>query len=206
MSPDPFYGVLVAVVGPSGAGKDTLMSLAARHFAPAPDIRFARRIVTRDAVAELEDHESLDEAAFDTAFRDGAFCLTWAAHGLRYALPVKVAEDVAAGRVVVANVSRGCLKVAAASFPGLRVVEITARPDLLLARILARGREDEAAVKARLDRQVALHVPPEAADHVRIDNSGDPAAAGATFVRFLETLRRKPSTLGEPLTALQDAP
>ncbi len=59
--------VLVLVVGPSGAGKDTLIAKA--HDALRDDLRFTfvRRVVTRNAVAALEDHTTMDEAAFTVA-------------------------------------------------------------------------------------------------------------------------------------------
>ncbi len=40
--------MLIVVVGPSGAGKDTLMSYAARRLAHCPDLTFVRRVITRD--------------------------------------------------------------------------------------------------------------------------------------------------------------
>lgn len=40
-------GIMVVVVGPSGAGKDTLMNLAARHFSGRADVHFTRRVITR---------------------------------------------------------------------------------------------------------------------------------------------------------------
>ena len=141
MSPE---GTFVAVVGPSGAGKDTLMARAARHAALDARVRFVRRIVTRDAMVASEDHDSLDEAAFARAQATGAFCLSWTAHGLRYALPRSVQADLRDGRMVVANLSRGALAEAAVVFGTLRVVEVTAEPAILLQRILLRARESGA--------------------------------------------------------------
>lgn len=188
MSPDRARGALVAVVGPSGAGKDTLMSRAAAHPSLHPGIRFARRVVTREALAAAEDHDSLDEAGFARAEAAGAFALVWAAHGLRYGLPAAVRDEAAAGRVVVANLSRRSLAEAVAAFGALHVVEVTAEPGVLLARLSARGREPEATIRDRLARQVVLAVPPEAAGHLRLDNSGDVAAATDRLVEHLNGL------------------
>ena len=44
-------GLLVVVVGPSGAGKDTLMRAAAEHFEGRPDVHFVQRAITRPAEA-----------------------------------------------------------------------------------------------------------------------------------------------------------
>ncbi len=187
-------GVFVAVVGPSGAGKDTLMSRAARHPALDPHVRFARRIVTRAVLVASEDHDSLDEAAFMDAEADGAFCLTWAAHGLRYALPRSVVADLDHGRTVVANLSRRSLGDAVRAFGTLQVVEVTARPEILVERILARGRESQANLQDRLRRQVSLILPPGTSGHLQIDNSGDVETATELFVRHLDRLRRPPGS------------
>ncbi len=181
-------GAFVAVVGPSGAGKDTLMSRAARHSALDPNVRFARRIVTRPALVASEDHDSLDEASFSRAQADGAFALAWNAHGLRYALPRSVNVDLGRGRTVVANLSRRSLADAGAVFGTVWVVEVTARPEVLLERLTARGREGEAAIRNRLERPVSLTLPAEAAGHLRIDNSGDVDSATDVLVDHLNGL------------------
>jgi ribose 1,5-bisphosphokinase PhnN len=49
-------GKLVLVVGPSGAGKDTLLSLARAACADDPTIVFVQRLVTRED-SSAEDNE-----------------------------------------------------------------------------------------------------------------------------------------------------
>ncbi len=181
-------GVFVAVVGPSGAGKDTLMSRAARDEDLDSRVCFARRIVTRDAMVASEDHDTLDEAAFARAEAAGAFCLTWAAHGLRYALPRSAVADLGRGRTVVANLSRRSLGDAADAFGALAVVEVTASPEILLERLSARGRETEATITDRLSRQVPVTLPAGSSSYCRIDNSGDVAVATGLFIRHLNGL------------------
>lgn len=99
-------GALVLVVGPSGAGKDTLMGAAKAALADDPNFVFARRVITRDAMAELEDHDSIDPAGFEAAKAAGAFALSWEAHGLCYGVPIEIDDDIAAGRTLVMNGSR----------------------------------------------------------------------------------------------------
>lgn len=123
--------MLVLVVGPSGAGKDTLLNAAREAFHGDPRVHFARRVITRPADPDGENHEPVTEAEF--AARD--FALSWSAHGLRYGI---AAVDTAP--VVVANVSRGVIAQAAAHH-AVRVIEVTASPELLAARLAARGRE-----------------------------------------------------------------
>ncbi len=188
MLPERPAGAFVAVVGPSGAGKDTLISGAARHPALDQRIHFARRIVTRAALVAFEDHDSLDEAGFARAQAEGAFAIVWVAHGLHYGLPRLLMNDLAAGGTVVANLSRRALNEAAKIFGFLHVVEVTARHEILLARLLARGREPEQTIRDRLRRQVSIELPPLAAGHLLIDNSADVALTTARLVRHLNGL------------------
>lgn len=188
MSPDgpvAKRGVLVAVVGPSGVGKDAIMTAAARHPALDSRVRFARRVVTRVALVASEDHDSLDETGFARAEAAGAFALTWTAHGLRYALPRSVASDVAAGLTVAANLSRRSLGDARVAFGRLCIVEVTARREILLARLAARGRESEDTVRARLLREAPVVVPEATEYHMLLDNSGALDVAAGALVRYL---------------------
>jgi len=145
-------GLLVLVVGPSGSGKDTLLAGAARSLARDERFRFARRIVTRPVAQEALE-EAMDVARFTHAREAGRFALHWEAHGLHYGIPIDIAEDIATGRVVVANVSRAVLAEAASRYASA-VIEVTA-PDAVRAdRLRARGRETAADIAARLARDV----------------------------------------------------
>ena len=75
-------GLFVLVVGPSGAGKDTLLDGARAHAACAQRFHFARRVITRPAGAPGEDHDSQSEADFAQREAQGGFLITWRAHGL----------------------------------------------------------------------------------------------------------------------------
>ncbi len=172
MSPEPAVrsGAFVFVVGPSGAGKDTLLTGAKERLADDERFVFVRRTVTRP-VGPWEHHDSLTPEDFDAAATRGDFLLTWAAHGLSYGVPATAGARVAAGDVVVCNGSRGALPAARAAFPGMTLVLITAPRAVRLARLTARGRDGDVA--ERLDR-LAEEDFAVTADLV-IDNSGDPA-------------------------------
>ena len=173
--------MLVLVVGPSGAGKDTLLAGAKAALAADPRFRFVRRVITRPADAGHEDHEAVTAAAF--AQRD--FALEWQAHGLSYGIPADIAGDLARGMTVVASVSRNVIEQAAAQF-AVRVLEVTAPPDVLAARLAMRGREGAADIAARLSRTVAL---PDGPAVARIVNDGTPEQGIAQLVaRLLATV------------------
>lgn len=169
-------GVFVVVVGPSGAGKDTLLDGARAHFGPADDVLFVERVVTRPADASSERHRSMDAAAFDAAEARGAFAVSWYAHGLRYGIPAAVDEHVRAGRVAVANGSRAALPAFAERYQNLLVVNVIAERAVLAERLLARGRECRSVIEARLDRASTQRVDARHGRLVTIDNSGSPEA------------------------------
>ena len=121
--------MLILVVGPSGAGKDTVLSLARVALAEDPRFRFVRRVITRPADAGGEDHE----AVTDSTFAERPFALQWQAHGLRYGIPADIVADLKRGIRVVANVSRGIIAEAAERFAA-RVIVITAPVDVLAQR------------------------------------------------------------------------
>src|SRR4051812_42383259 len=95
-------GRMIAVVGPSGAGKDTLMAHAARFFEDRDDIIFVRRIITRDPAAGGEEHDGVSEAEFEALESAGRFAVSWQAHGLRYGIPAETRDAVDKGRIVIA--------------------------------------------------------------------------------------------------------
>ncbi len=175
--------MLVLVVGPSGAGKDTLLDFARTVLMDDPAIRFVRRAITRPADAGGEAHDALSTEAFAAKRDAGGFALHWEAHGLYYGLPADIAADIAAGRIVVANVSRAIIAQAASKFP-LLVIEITAPPEVLARRLAVRRRESEADIAGRLSRSVPL--PPD----IRVETIVNDTTPEAGATRLIGSLIR----------------
>lgn len=146
-------GRLVLVVGPSGAGKDTLLRLAQAACADDHDIVFPRRIVTRASSAD-EDNIALGPDEFARAREHGDFAVHWDAHGHSYALPLEINDDIRAGRAVVVNVSRTVIAALRQNYANVVVVAITAPPDVLAQRLAARARHSDGNIADRLARSV----------------------------------------------------
>ncbi|MCU0856331.1 MAG: AAA family ATPase [Rhodobacteraceae bacterium] len=148
-------GRLIAVVGPSGVGKDTVIDAL---MAATPGLVRARRVIT---------------AEFERRRATGEFVLWWDAHGLRYGIPRAIVERLDDGADVIANLSRGALPDARRIFRGMVVLTLTARPEVLAARLAGRGRETAEDIAERLARADGFTV--SGPDVVTLDNSGTPA-------------------------------
>jgi ribose 1,5-bisphosphokinase len=146
-------GRLVLVVGPSGAGKDTLIGLAKAALADDRTIVFVRRIVTREASA-FEDNEQVSPEAFRQALAQDAYAMHWEAHGHCYALPRAIDDEIRAGRTLIANVSRTVIGAARRAYAEVAVVSITAPPQVLAERLAMRARGSDGKIEQRLGRTV----------------------------------------------------
>ncbi|MGY4827070.1 phosphonate metabolism protein/1,5-bisphosphokinase (PRPP-forming) PhnN [Sphaerotilaceae bacterium SBD11-9] len=146
---------LIVVVGPSGAGKDSVLQAWAALRGGEAAVHTARRVITRPADGGVEQHEAVSADEFSALSGSGAFATAWQAHGLAYGVRHRALAPLATGGWVLLNGSRAHLPTLRQQAPRLRVVEITAPPAVLAQRLARRGREDEAAVTARLQRQVA---------------------------------------------------
>ncbi len=181
-------GIFVAVVGPSGAGKDSLINRAREELKDDDGFVFPRRMITRPADV-TEQSESSTPEIFREVQGQGAFALHWEAHGLLYGVPAAVHVALAEGRVVVANISRGAVAQARQRFQRTCVILVRAEPAILAERLRLRGREAEADQLSRLRRSADLDrsFQPDAI----IDNNGSLEAAGLAFVRMLRELTGK---------------
>ncbi|MEM9473558.1 MAG: phosphonate metabolism protein/1,5-bisphosphokinase (PRPP-forming) PhnN [Pseudomonadota bacterium] len=148
-------GVFFAVVGASGAGKDTVLAGARSCLSANPCFRFPQRYITRPENAGGENHISVSDTGFRRMKESGEFCLSWSAHQLHYGLSRDLVADLQVGQHMVCNVSRASLGDAASVFERMQVIEITAAPGIIAQRLRSRGRETAADVAARQARQVA---------------------------------------------------
>ena len=174
----------IAVVGPSGAGKDSLIDAARRTYGEDGPIRFVRRAITRPADAGGEAHEALTVEDFATRAASGGFALHWDAHGLSYGIPADIRETLVSGRSVLANLSRAAIPQLRQEFPDRRILVVTASPTVLAGRLAARGRESAAEIEARLSRAPPEF--PEGADVVTVVNEGPLEEAEQAFIAALQ--------------------
>jgi len=123
-------GKLIYVVGPSGAGKDSLMAYARQHL-NGKKVRFVQRYITRPADAGGEAHTEITVEAFHQKRAAGYFALWWESHGNYYGISREIDRWLAEGDQVVVNGSRGYLPEAHKSYPDLVSVLVELSEEVL---------------------------------------------------------------------------
>ncbi|MBN9091146.1 MAG: phosphonate metabolism protein/1,5-bisphosphokinase (PRPP-forming) PhnN [Reyranella sp.] len=184
-------GPLVYVMGPSGAGKDSVMNRARALLTPEASVFFAHRYITRPADSGGENHVALTPAEFALRRERGLFAFDWQAHGNRYGIGCEIDIWRGSGLTVVVSGSREHFLAADGLDQDTHPVLITAPPQRLAERLAARGREDSGAATLRLGRGAAYEI----ADPrlVTIVNDGALEAAAQAFVSLLARLRHAPA-------------
>lgn len=185
-------GTLILVVGPSGAGKDSLIAGAAARLSGDARIIFAQRVITRPVCDGGERHTEISRASFAKLRGAGGFMLHWQAHGFDYGVPQALAADLDAGRSVVANVSRTIVAEARGRFPPVAAVAISASPEMIAARLKTRGRESDSEIDSRMLRATAI---PTYQVNVTVENDGPLDAAIDRFVAVLHAIIGQPAII-----------
>jgi ribose 1,5-bisphosphokinase len=175
-------GRLILVVGPSGAGKDTLLGLARAACADDRNIVFPRRVVTREASA-FEDNDQISHDGFARALAMDAYAMHWQAHGHSYGVPRAIDDEIRAGRTVIVNVSRTVIGAMRAAYADVVVVSITAPPQVLAERLAMRARGSDGRLEQRLGRNVDDAA---AAPDVTISNVSSAEYHARQFVRIIK--------------------
>ena len=176
-------GLWVFVCGASGAGKDSVMAWAADHLEGSPGIVFARRMVTRPALAG-SDHDAITQDEFAQLQAADALSWHWQAHGFGYGIAARYAQHVQRGDVVVVNGSREHA-IGLAERIDVRVVQIVVNAPELARRLRSRGRDAPHDVERRLARNGQFS---ELRSDCTIVNQHSVADAGQQFAAYLTGL------------------
>jgi ribose 1,5-bisphosphokinase len=168
---------LIYVVGPSGAGKDSLLNWLRGHLPSTDRIHWARRTIDRPPSTEGEVHESVSSEGFKQLLDTHQLAMHWSANAHQYGIRHSELSPHPLGSWIFVNGSRAHIPVAAMNFPELTVLHITAQPEVLHQRLLARGRESLEAIEQRLSRTPPLKVPAtcqflEFLNHEPLETSG----------------------------------
>ena len=143
-------GLFLAIVGPSGSGKDTIIEALCKQL---PNIKRVKRYITREQQkAGGEDSYNIDFDTFRKLERDGGFAFSWSAHHLKYGLPITIFDEINVGKSLIANISRSILDQLSDKFEYYEIILITASDKILAERLEKRGRESKAQIEERLAR------------------------------------------------------
>ncbi|MFP4049456.1 MAG: phosphonate metabolism protein/1,5-bisphosphokinase (PRPP-forming) PhnN [Desulfovermiculus sp.] len=175
-------GVLFYLMGPSGVGKDTLLNYL-RQCRP-PEMLIARRYITRPNRNSPENHLPLTKDEFLARKESGFFSLAWQAHGCWYGISREVELMLQRGRHVLINGSRHAYALARERFMPCQGILIQADPDIIRARLEARGREDAHEVARRLERGTSCHI--AANDLIVVHNNHSPEQGGSALLQSIE--------------------
>lgn len=175
--------ILIYVVGPSGAGKDSLLAWLRHHWPRPGGLHVARRTITRPVQAGTEQHETVSEAEFGNLVSQGALACHWRAHGFCYGVRVEELAPSGAECVCLSG-SRQHLPVALRQWPSLQVLHVKAPADLIAQRLMLRGRDTAASVRARLSRSSGLPAM-DASAVFEVCNDGPLAQAGQQVLAWL---------------------
>jgi ribose 1,5-bisphosphokinase len=176
-------GLVVLVVGPSGAGKDAVLRVARERLAGDRRFVFPSRVVTREVNA-AEDHVAVTPQEFDELVRCGALAVHWQAHGLHYGIAREIEQFLGAGRCVVFNASRKVVPLVRARHVNAATVLIDAPLPLRAQRLAMRDRESAQDIGARLARFVSGTDALES--DLVICNDGPLKCAGEALTRWLQ--------------------
>jgi len=143
---------LFYLMGPSGAGKDSLLEYARTHIDEAAPVVFAHRYITRPANAGGENHRSLSESEFALRSRNNCFAMKWCSHGLCYGVGKEIDAWLAQGLSVMVNGSRSYFSTASQKYPDITPILVDVDSHVLAGRLTKRGRESQQEIQARLSK------------------------------------------------------
>lgn len=171
-------GRLVLVVGPSGVGKDTLIGLVRDRCRANANIVFPARTVTR-ASSQYEDNRAVTLDTFAKEEAAGEFAASWQAHGHSYGITREIDRELDAGRTAVLNVSRTVVDALRVRYANVVVVQVSAPPDIVSARLAARARSSDGDLAIRIARESSIaDIKPD----IVIENIGNADAGAATLL------------------------
>lgn len=143
--------MLLVISGPSGVGKTTITRSVERAF---PAAVFSVSATTRPKTAadtEGVDYFFVSDETFDRMIAAGEFLEHAGVFGKRYGTPrAWVRERLAQGRLVILEIDvQGALNVKRACPDAFSIFVMPPTEDVLLDRLRARKREDEAVIQRR---------------------------------------------------------
>lgn len=184
-------GKLIYLMGPSGSGKDAILSGLRQQLHPQSRLIIAHRYITRHWQSGGENHVELSDVEFELRKSLNLFSMHWKANQNKYAIGCEVDTWLEANYSVLVNGSRAYLGKAKSRYQDSLVpVIVMTNESTLKSRLLARGREDEAAIALRIQR--ASDYPTQISESFyTLDNNGTLAGAVQQFEQLIEQIAKE---------------
>ncbi|MBL7004052.1 MAG: ribose 1,5-bisphosphokinase [Gammaproteobacteria bacterium] len=147
---------LIYLVGPSGVGKDSVLTHLKKHYITEHQPLVTHRYITRPVRLNDENHIELSEFDFQRRLNSGLFLFHWQSHGCSYAIGSEVKNWLEQGNSVIMNGSRQYLNQAREICPNLIPLWMAVSENVLRQRLQQRGRESAAEIDARIQRSLEI--------------------------------------------------
>jgi ribose 1,5-bisphosphokinase len=145
-------GQLFLLVGNSGCGKDSLLSVLKNEAAGELRLIFPKRWITRYQADSNEDYLPITLTEFVEKVKAGDFFVWWEAYQYLYGIDQEIQTHLNAGANVVLNVSRKVIPELRQRYPDTIVIQIEVAPEKVSERLAKRARGETAEIQLRLDR------------------------------------------------------
>ena len=130
------YGNLIAIVGPSGSGKDTLIFELKNRI----KAHFPWRSITRQNFPNDEKCISVTLDEFFDLLRNNQFASHWSAYGLNYGIPANINQFLSNKTDAIFDCSRAALNNISHNYLNLSVIAVTVSPTILRKRLITINR------------------------------------------------------------------
>jgi guanylate kinase len=191
----PGEGILFVLVGPSGAGKNTLMKCVQEQLGDLPQLATATTRARREGEQEGREHRFVSRAQFQELIDTDALIEHQAVHGGDlYGAPRETVDDaLSAGRDLVADIEfLGATKIHEAYPQNTVLIFVTpSNLDILARRIKQRGAITPEALADRLERAKFEMTFASKCDYLILNDVVEPAAEHLRQIIVSERVRRR---------------